>query len=270
MRNCRLLGKIMKNSKLLYIFYEMCYNGHNQTKEERNMSFSQKVNRLLKENGMTKAALAKESGIPYTTLDSMLKRETDTNRLAAMIRLARALGTSVEALVMEEENREQVTAEEKHILDLYSLLDSRGKSTVLSLLESQADYSNREKKEPLSHFPVYEAPAAAGSALPVLTEAVEQIPVVDGEIPRGASFGIRISGDSMEPLLGDGDIAYVQPCKNLSSGQIGIFLLNGESLCKKMVQKEGDVFLCSLNPAYSPIRILDSDDLKLVGRVISD
>ena len=126
------------------------------------MSFSQKINRLLKENGMSKAALAKESGIPYTTLDSMLKRETDTARLATIFRIAKALGTSVEALVFDEEEKEPaMSLEERKILELYSLLDARGKNTVLSIMEKEADFSLTSKKE-TKMLPVYEAPAAAG------------------------------------------------------------------------------------------------------------
>ena len=66
------------------------------------MSFSAKINALLKENGMTKAALAKKSGIPYTTLDSMLKRDSDGARIDIVFRIASVLGVSVEQLVYGE------------------------------------------------------------------------------------------------------------------------------------------------------------------------
>lgn len=235
------------------------------------MSFSKKINRLLKENGMSKAALAKESGIPYTTLDSMLKRETDTARLATIFRIAKALGTSVEALVFDEEEAEpSMTLEEKKVLELYSLLDARGRNTVLSLLEKEADnsaFAEEEKKKRL--LPVFDAPAAAGTGLPVLTEEQGFEPYEEGQIPKGSSFGIRISGDSMEPLFSDGDLVYVEKAQEISHGQIGIFLLNGESLCKKFEIREGESYLISFNPAYPPIHVLESDDMKLVGRVLN-
>ncbi len=228
------------------------------------MSFSQKVNRLLKETGMTKAALAKESGLPYTTLDSMLKRETDTQRLAAVFRMARALGTSVESLVFDEEDPAAVSEEEKRILDLYSLLDSRGKDTVLSLLESQAGYT--EKKE--QSIPLYHAPAAAGSPLPVLTQEVSRLPYEAGQIPEKADFAVKISGNSMEPTLSDGDLVYLQRSETIENGEIGVFLLNGEILCKKYVVENGQASLASLNSDYAPIRILDTDEMKLFGKVL--
>ncbi|MBP5288761.1 MAG: helix-turn-helix domain-containing protein [Clostridia bacterium] len=228
------------------------------------MSFSQKVLALLKENGMTKAALAKESGIPYTTLDSMLKRDSDTARLATVFRIARALGTSVEDLVFDEGGGDGVSPDEKRVLDLYTLLDDRGKDTVLSLLEREAGHS----REGLRSFPVYDSPAAAGRGEPVFSEEKTFLPVREGEIPAGADFGVRITGDSMEPLFSEGDIAYVKRGAEIRSGEIGVFLLNGESYCKKYSLENGVVSLVSLNPAYEPIRVLETDEIRLVGKVI--
>ena len=229
------------------------------------MSFSQKVLALLKENGMTKAALAKESGIPYTTLDSMLKRDSDTARLATVFRIARALGTSVEDLVFDDGDGNAVTPDEKRILELYALLDDRGRDTVLSLLEREAGHSRSRRRA----FPVYDSPAAAGRGEPVNSEEKTVMDVEEGEIPEEADFGVRITGDSMEPFFSDGDIAYVTRGEEITSGQIGVFLLNGESYCKKYVSENGSVFLVSLNPAYEPIRVLDTDEIRLVGIVVS-
>ena len=227
------------------------------------MSFAEKVKKLLKENDMTKADLAKGAGIPYTTLDSMLKRETDTARLESIFRIARALGTSVEALVFDESGEKSLSSEEERILRLYSLLDHRGKNTVLSLLEQEAVSLAGESRS----LPLYEAPAAAGRALPVITEEVGALSYREGEVSPKAAFAVRISGDSMEPLLSDGDLVFVEPSETIESGQIGIFLVNGESLCKRFEIREGQGYLVSINPNYAPIRILDTDDVRLSGRV---
>ncbi len=227
------------------------------------MSFAEKVKKLLKENDMTKAELAKGAGIPYTTLDSMLKRETDTARLAGIFRIARALGTSVEALVFDESGEKSMSPEEERILRLYSLLDHRGKNTVLSLLEQEAVSSAAQTRS----LPLYEAPAAAGKALPIVTEETSPLSVPAHEVSEKASFAVRISGDSMEPLLSDGDLVFVERTESIENGQIGIFLLNGESLCKRFEIRDGQGFLTSFNPNYEPIKILDTDDVRLVGRV---
>ena len=88
-------------------------------------------------------------------------------------------------------------------------------------------------------------------------------------INKECDFALRISGDSMEPLLSNSDLVYVEKVSELELGQIGIFLLNGESLCKRLGETDGKTTLLSVNPAYAPIVVLDSDDLRLVGRVIA-
>ncbi len=227
------------------------------------MSFSQKVKKLLQENKMTKAELAKDAGIAYTTLDSMLKRETDTDRLATIFRIAKALGTSVEALIFDEEEK-KTTPEEERLLALYALLDTRGKDTVLSLLEKEVDNSKEKQKA----IPLYQAPCAAGEALPVYSDESTPLFGKESDIPPTATFSIRLSGESMEPLLSDGDLVYVEKAEEIKNGEIGIFLLNGESLCKMFRKQENESFLVSLNPSFPPIRVLETDDLRLVGKVI--
>ena len=72
---------------------------------------------------------------------------------------------------------------------------------------------------------------------------------VTGETPRGAEFAVRIRGDSMEPYIHDGSIAYVNR-DPLVSGDVGIFCVDGEMLCKQYVQDGlGMVYLFSLNRA---------------------
>ncbi len=225
------------------------------------MGFNQTVTRLLKEKGLTKAAFAKACGIPYTTLDSMLKRDSDSARLAVIFRMAEILGVSVEELVFEDAPAPLLSPDQMRVLSLYAALDQRGKDTVVSLLEKEAELTNTP--DPI---PVFEAPAAAGAPLPVLTD--EQIPAAPGAAPGEADFGIRISGDSMEPLIADGQTVRVRRTDEIRSGEVGVFLLNGESLCKKYVRQNGETRLESINPRYAPIPVLETDELKLVGTVV--
>ena len=47
-------------------------------------------------------------------------------------------------------------------------------------------------------------------------------------LPEGTTFGVRISGDSMEPEFHDGQIAWVLQQESVANGEIGLFALNGE------------------------------------------
>ncbi|MBE6591134.1 MAG: helix-turn-helix domain-containing protein [Ruminococcaceae bacterium] len=234
------------------------------------MSFSQRVLELIKEKNIPKSELARAAEIPYTTLDSMLKRDSDTARLEAMFRIAAYLDVSLEELIYPggKANASGLTEEEKRLLENYRNLDTRGKRTVSAFLrcESESQKAQRPLHKPARSIPVYDAPAAAGAALPLLSDDFSLIPA-DG-IPDQTDFGIKISGDSMEPLIKDQSVVWVQNTPTLSGGDIGIFLLNGESLCKKLQTSPSGCKLISLNPKYAPITVLDTDELKVVGKVL--
>jgi SOS-response transcriptional repressor LexA len=239
------------------------------------MSFNKKVVKLLKEKKKSKAELAKAAGIPYTTLDSMLKRESDTGRLATIYKIAEYLGVSVEELVFDDSTysgtSESFTDEEKNLIADYRKIDERGKKAVVAALSHELSYMSRYEFKPKEHkntrmILVYNAPAAAGEALPIIADDYDMVEANDA--PLDASFGIKISGDSMEPEISDGSTVWVKKQENISQGEIGIFLLNGESLCKKYDFSDGICKLISINKKYHPIEVLESDDLRVVGRVL--
>lgn len=66
----------------------------------------------------------------------------------------------------------------------------------------------------------------------------------------------------MEPTFHDGDLAYVQKCRIIKAGEIGIFIVNGEHLIKETER----AWLISHNPKYDPIP--GSDDIIYIGKVL--
>jgi len=91
----------------------------------------------------------------------------------------------------------------------------------------------------------------------------------EDDIPSKTSFGVKISGDSMEPEISHGDIVWVEERVQIENGQIGIFILDGQAYCKKLKidHDNRSVYLVSLNPNYDPIKV-NPALLKTVGRVL--
>jgi transcriptional regulator with XRE-family HTH domain len=74
------------------------------------MTFCEKVLQEMKKRGIKKSELAHEIDVPYTTLDSMLKRNTENINLSIVYKIARYLNVSVDYLIfdgMEEEQNNQ-------------------------------------------------------------------------------------------------------------------------------------------------------------------
>ena len=83
-------------------------------------------------------------------------------------------------------------------------------------------------------------------------------------------FALHISGDSMEPEIPNGSIVIVKKQCDVPDGISGAFFLNGEVYCKKLLHKDGKVFLCSANTKYDPIQIRDEDNLKAYGKMSTE
>lgn len=76
---------------------------------------------------------------------------------------------------------------------------------------------------------------------------------VDDNGTASADFALRVKGDSMSPLIEDGDFVYVKRQETVRNGQIAV-VLDGDSATLKYLYVNGDtVQLASHNPAYPPM-----------------
>nr|DAZ47446.1 MAG TPA: Repressor protein CI [Caudoviricetes sp.] len=86
-------------------------------------------------------------------------------------------------------------------------------------------------------------------------------------------YALQISGDSMEPLFSDGDIAIVHKQDDFESGNTCIILINGdEATVKKVVRMDDGIDLIAMNPYY-PIRHFTKNEMneipvKIIGKVV--
>ena len=114
---------------------------------------------------------------------------------------------------------------------------------------------------------LFDIPASAGVGNFLAEDNFSEIEVGE-EVPEAADFGIRISGDSMEPRFVNGQIVWVQKQDILSNGEIGIFFLDGNAYCKKLQDDENGLYLVSLNSTYEPIPITENQTFRIFGKVV--
>jgi transcriptional regulator with XRE-family HTH domain len=110
---------------------------------------------------------------------------------------------------------------------------------------------------------LYDLPVSAGLGN-YLADGGYSVIEVDNTVPYTADYAARVSGDSMIPRFVDQQIIFVHEQPALDEGEIGIFCLNNQAYLKKL--ESG--YLVSLNPAYEPIPVRDSDDIKVIGKVV--
>ncbi|SFG70432.1 Peptidase S24-like [Oribacterium sp. WCC10] len=96
--------------------------------------------------------------------------------------------------------------------------------------------------------------ASAGTGNFLDDENFEELEIFD-QVPKKASFGVYLDGDSMEPGFKNEQLIWIEQTDTLESGDLGLFFLDGLTYFKKFVKKKSGIFLVSLNPKYKPIPV---------------
>lgn len=230
------------------------------------MELGELISEYRKQAGLTIDMLAEKSNVPKGTLNKIINGVTKDPQLETVKAIAYALGCTLDDFDTEPTPRKLSPDEYKHIKK-YRMLDERGKKAIDTLLDFELSQVSAAPEPATVEMIVYTYPAAAGVPL-YADDDYEQMEFPESSVPKGANFGIRISGDSMEPTIQDGAIVWVRKCPELQNGQIGVFMMDDTSVCKRYYKKGKTVELHSDNPAYEPIIIKDYERFGIIGKVL--
>lgn len=142
-----------------------------------------------------------------------------------------------------------------------------------------------ETKITYIEMPVSTLSAAAGTGTFLDEENFDLMRFPAASVPAGAEFGIRVRGDSMEPVYQDGQIVWVKTCNSLRPGEVGIFMYDGNGYIKVYGEQtpeasledayrdmNGDLrmqpVLISYNENYAPRPVSPELGFCIVGRVL--
>lgn len=259
------------------------------------MSFGESLTKIRKSKGISRKDFAEQLQIPYTTLRNY---ETDQREPGhkLLIRMATLLSVSVDDLVgyqLETKTAPSLSDEAMKLAnDFDHQMDTWGQKAVRGVADTEVARHKEEqamreaaglrepprkvkmpkvkKKGIMVEIKVYDQPSAAGlgNYLDDPDFHIEQYP--EYILPFGTDFGVRIDGDSMEPKILNGYTVFVKAMPMIEPGQIGIFVLNGKSYCKKLVvdHEHHQTRLVSLNPKYEDIMIQEFDSFKTLGHIL--
>jgi phage repressor protein C with HTH and peptisase S24 domain len=146
---------------------------------------------------------------------------------------------------------------------------SKGVSTRTTVPSAEIAKTTADKPdEPTRVLRLYDLPVSAGTGNFLDSSGYEMIEA-PSYVSADADFALRVSGDSMEPLLKDGQTIWMKEEKALGDGDIGVFVYSDDVYCKKLVVRDGVSRLKSLNPKYKDIEIKDGFGFAVVGKVIA-
>lgn len=217
------------------------------------MSIGQRLKQRRQELGLSQKELALRLGVSPAAV-SNYESGQNAVREDVLVKLFAVLDVDPNYLYQDAYSGGgfPVSVEEKTLVLKYRALSATGRQTLHAVADAMAAYqAELETAAPAAEvrqIPLYRCPAAAGLAAPVFGEDFDYIDVT-GDVPRGADLAVRIQGDSMEPYIADGSVVYVNR-DPLAVGDVGIFCVDGEMLCKQYVRDGlGMVYLFSLNRA---------------------
>ena len=245
------------------------------------MALNDRIKEARLKCGFTQEQLASIVGVAKSTITGYEKG----NRIptAAMVgTLADATNVDANFLYQDEvkelhENR--ATPEEfENIIKKYRILDSHGKDIVDMILNKEVerviklekannaeilDFQTNSSTQRTRTLHYYQRLASAGTGQFVFDDVpVDLIEIPDIPEYKKVKYAIGVNGRSMEPLYYDGDILLVEPCKEIGIGEIGIFIVDGDSFVKKF----GKNILISVNEEYSDIPI--TEETHCLGLVV--
>ncbi|MFI3167173.1 MAG: XRE family transcriptional regulator [Bacillota bacterium] len=250
------------------------------------MDIQIKIREYIKYNKMSFREFAKLAGLPNSTLQSICERGIGSASFLNASKIAKVLGVSLSDFETFNGDFSASDSEQNMILK-YRSIDSRGKQSVDAVLlhefarvetfavkdapaaysfdKKKANYINIEKRAPkLSTVKIFLQPAAAGYGNYLDDEYFEELELEN--VPASADFGVRIAGDSMQPKICDGDIAFVKKQETIQEGEIGIYIIDGDAFCKKLIKKQGEFYLHSLNEKYDDFIL--PQNAYVVGKVV--
>jgi len=215
------------------------------------MDRGERLKNIIEDKGYSVMSLSRESGVPYTTIRSMIERNLTNASIDNVIKICRVLGIDVESLI---DQRNGVVAEKK------------------------TSYITK----PTISLPLYGdiAAGALSTVEPVTKDNVEYITLPKNMLGKYANrrdlFALKVNGESMNKIIPNGSYIVCKPIEieELKEDDIVIFSHDSEYSMKRFRRDEENQLLIfspeSTDRKYHDIVIpYDTmNDLKIYAKVI--
>lgn len=198
-----------------------------------------RIKQLREELGKSKAQVARELQIPYTTFVNYENEAREPNS-EVLIMIANYFHVSVDYLICRTENR-------------------HGNSLPVSNLV------------PLKHIIKVPIIGRIACGSPILAEQnYEGQTFCPDEV--NADFALRCQGDSMiDANIQDGDIVFIKEAPIVENGEIAAVVIGEEATLKKVYVQGCTVTLLPANSSYEPMIFKKNEinDIRICGKAVA-
>ena len=194
---------------------------------------------LCNQKGWSLSEFARKLDLPKSSISRYFNksRQLPINKINIF---ADTLGVSSEYLL-------GIKISNNDLLDIYNKLDSKRQAKVYDFASRQLDEQNGIQEDKVVYL------------VRVLPSSI---------VPNGANELVKITGDSMEPLIEKGSEVYLRYQPIVEDGEIAIVRVEDEGVTCKYLYRDGkNVILKSENPKYGDL-IVDAEKVSVIGKVL--
>lgn len=215
---------------------------------------------LCNQRGWSLSEFARKLDLPKSSISRYFNksRQLPINKINIF---ADTLGVSSEFLL-------GIKISNNDLLDIYNKLDSKRQSKVYEFASHQLDEQNGGIQEDKVVYLVRGRQSAAGSMIHVDDVDAEMGVLPSSIVPNGANELVRITGDSMEPIIKKGSEVYLRYQPTVEDGEIAIVRVEDDGVTCKYLYRDGkNVILKSENQKYENI-VVDAEKVSVIGKVL--
>ncbi|MBP3339816.1 MAG: hypothetical protein J6L69_10470 [Lachnospiraceae bacterium] len=245
------------------------------------MSLVEKLRALAKAKNTSFSALEKELGFGNGTIQ---KWDNSSPSCDKLLKLANFLNTSIDSLLRDEPINEITNTAHEQLINLYDKATSQDQLRVINYLElanslplsqnlpynPQYPDTHSTKSTVMRYIPL-RGHVAAGKPIEAIDMVIDDVELTE---ELDADYALIVNGNSMHPIIKDGEYVFVKSTKELNNNDIGVFYYNGNVTCKKFFKNDVMIKLISLNPTYEDFVFYLNDskneyiNFKIEGKVL--
>lgn len=223
------------------------------------MNVGDRMKSIRKQQGISADQLAESIGVSRSTIFRYEKGDIEKMPIEVVANVASSLHVSLIDLmgISNDSISEKIT-------EIVSKLNTDRQQNVYKYADNQL----KEQNGKVVNLPLVGKSAANPTELTYGDVEIEHDDFTD--VPHGADTAIRIQGDSMEPLIHDGQIIFYHQQEEVENGEIAIVEIDGDGVTCKQIYYDytsDEVILRSINKKYEPRHVKD-DQVRIIGRVI--
>lgn len=226
--------------------------------------FPERIKELRTSHNLTMEEFGKKIGKAKSTI-SLWESGKRSPKIGELVKIENVFGVKAEILVYGDEKKKPSVVEK--INTISKQLKEPRQEKVLTFAESELEEQQKENITDTREFiyNYYDNAVSAGTG-EYLTDGKPE--TVTLPVDFDADFVCPINGDSMEPEYHDGDYVFVKLSYDVSDGDIGVFILDGDAYIKELRVDEEGAFLHSLNPQYRDKPITAESNFRIVGEIV--